>query len=587
MFLLSVLLVLAAAVPSTRGASVCDELHGVPLITSDSGVAPFSSDWSAISFAEPACVAVPTSLEQVQHVIKFARLNGLFVTARGNGHSTGGHVLNGNNIVLDTTGFDSVQVDANGHFVDAGVGAFWFDVVGAAAQVGKRPAAIVDTVSETTVGGVVSLAGTSAVALTNGLVVDAVLAFDAVDGKGNVHRGVSASHDKTLFAAARGGLGQFAVITSVRIRLVDVVPVTAPDGATDATGGQLPPAVIAHTFVFDNDALFAAYVHTLATTATAASVDGADIISLKNDESLFLAVFGAAGSTIYNVVTSNLSPTAKYYHIVNVVDLAPLNPALAAPPSGSLPLGTTAFSWLTFALRNVEQFGRAHESLAWYAPKASRVVFVPHDAKTADLITKVLAKLSGSDEFYSDILPACQLSLKLLDTSLISATSLVRVPRLTREAIEIGVICLDDAASTETQTGQTNLAQRQRRLQSEIDALIRAEAHSKWGAENVKAYAWNSQWECWHDHFGRSAWPLVVALKQEYDPCAILGRGVGIFPQQRTRACSSGIDQPFECSFGSESSSDASSSDTIDSGDSKHLELLQNALNVDVSDFKH
>jgi hypothetical protein len=522
----------------------------------------------------------------VQHVIKFARLNGLFVTARGNGHSTGGHDAHRQQHRAWTPPASTpCTLDAEQCTLSTPVSAPF----GSTSSSRRRRSASGPPLSSTPSprprwAASSRSAGTSAVAFTNGFVVDAVISFDAVDGKGNIHRGVSASHEKTLFAAARGGSGQFAIITNVRIRLVDVQSFDAPDGATDATGGQ-PAAVIAHTFVFADDALFANYVRQIHATAGTALIDGADIISLKNDIALFVAVFGFTnGPGIYGAINS-MSPNAKFYHIVNVVDLVPLNAALATPPNGALPLGTTAFSWFTYALRNVEQFARAHLSVSWYAPKATRVVFVPHDTNTADLITKVLAKLSSSADFYGDIVPACQLSLKLLDTSLISATTLVRVPRLTRDAIEIDVVCLDDISSEQAQTSQTNLAQRKRQLQSEIDALIRAEAHSKWGAENVKAYTWNTQWECWHDHFG-SAWPVVVALKQHYDPCAILGRGAGIFPQQRTRACSTGIDQSFQCSFGDESSSDASTSDTIDSDDSKHLHLLQNALNVDVSDLK-
>jgi hypothetical protein len=575
MFATALLLSAATAMVSAT-YNVCAGLTGMPVRTSAIDVLPFSSDWGGVSVEEPACVAVPSTIQDVSRVIKYARFNGLFVSVRGNGHSTGGHTLNRNNIVLDMSLFDDVTVNSQRTLATAGAGAFWLDVVNAALAVIRRPAAVVDTISETTVGGVLALGGTSAIAFTTGVVVDAIDSFDAVDGKGNVYTFVSPTHDKTLFAAARGGLGQFAVITHVRIRLVPLVPVSVPEQqqppVIDQTGGGTPE-LLSHTIAFASDAAFANYVRSLPATE---SVDGADIISLKNDPDLFDAVFGAAGASIRGALITIFGGDSLFFHLVNVIDFAPTNPALVIPPQGGAPIATNVFTWQSYAFRNLGQFGRARTSLAWYLPKVTRTVFVPHDERASDLVTKILTLLQRND-FYEGV-PACQLSLKLIDTSLVSDTTLFRVPRLTRHVLEIGTVCLDDLRTQAL--NQFNPSILKREQQDEVDTLIRTEATRNWGLENVKAYSWNSQWECWHDHFGKS-WPVVVALKQRFDPCAILNRGVGIFPQQRTRACSAGIDQPFECTFGSESSSDTTT--TIDSDATKHLRVETNALNVDVS----
>jgi cytokinin dehydrogenase len=203
MFFLSMLLLVGVAL----AASVCDKLNVAHVLKN--GLTAFAQDFGGVAFGEPACVVIPQTIEDVQTVIKFARLHGLTVTVRGNGHSTGGQSLNANNIVIDmSTGFGSVGVTAGvadpDHLI-VGAGAKWLDVFQKAESLNKRVPALVDSPSEVTVGGVLSVGGTSTVSKSHGMMIDAIVSFDAVDGKGNIHRSVSATNDKALFAAVRGG----------------------------------------------------------------------------------------------------------------------------------------------------------------------------------------------------------------------------------------------------------------------------------------------------------------------------------------------------------------------------------------------
>jgi FAD/FMN-containing dehydrogenase len=358
--------------------------------------------------------------------------------------------------------------------------------------------------------------------------------------------------------------GQFAVVTEVRVRLVPTIEHVAVSFYVFATAAD------ATNFML--------------TLKDDASVDGIDLVSIKNDIRLFAAIFGSASaSQIKTGFDGALGTPPSSYFFVSVTDLPPQATLPAMVANGFL-ANVGLAPWGAFALRTVQQFIAASADPSWRRPKATRHVFLPFDEKVTLLAAEVATRLE--DEALQGVFPACQMSMKVIDPAKVSPMSLVRIPRESKSVVEFGYTCLDDGLLGGATDG---LQQKQRALQNEVDAIIRPSIERHWGLKNVKAYAWNDQWECWHDHFD-NAWSVVVALKERFDPCAILGRGTNMFPQQRTRACSTDIEQTFTCAFGSELDDDdddddddsSSLSDTIaDSSDSAHYYGVENVLNVD------
>jgi hypothetical protein len=503
---------------------------------SEAAISKFSVDWGALSVQRPACVAHPSSIEQVQRVVVFARENGLTISVRGNGHSTGAQTLNSDQIVIDTSLFNAVSIDATARIATVGAGATWLNLIAAASAAGLRPEAFVDTIGETTIGGVISTGGTSAAALSVGLAIDAVASFDCVDGTGKIYNRVSRDHHARLFASVRGGLGQFAVATTFRIRLVPLVEISS----------GVHVRLTSYALFNPNDVF-----QLLAAVRSTPNLDGADVVSVKADANLLAITIGdmALANALAAAAAMAMAP---YVHFVNVVDFVPL---AATVPTGGFNQATLPF--LSFASRTLTSIAAGKNDVSWFSPKVVRAVFVPNDERIASFVGPIIAKISEPQFLVA--FPGCQLSLKLLNGATARRDSVFRLPRTDNgNVISVEVNCLDDLTAANR---LEQPAQRVLRLLAELDVLFRNGA-TIFGASSVKAYPWNTQFDCWADHFAE-AWGFVVRSKRQFDPCALFNRGVGIFPQTRNRVCAKDIAAPFQCDIDSSETSDSDISDLL------------------------
>lgn len=171
----------------------------------------------------PAAVARPVSPDEVVAVIAEAGRRGLRVMPQATGHGAGGDV--GDDVViLDTRGFDSLDIDLDSRVATAGAGLTWSTVNGTAENhglLGLAGSAPTVCISGYTFGG-----GVGWLARPYGMASSALRAVGYVTGDGRIRRAADDAEeqvDREALFAFRGG-GGVGIATSLEF---DLFP--APD----------------------------------------------------------------------------------------------------------------------------------------------------------------------------------------------------------------------------------------------------------------------------------------------------------------------------------------------------------------------
>ncbi|GAA3744244.1 FAD-binding protein [Salinactinospora qingdaonensis] len=190
--------------------------------TDDATLAWAARDWGSIVQQRPRVVVRPASVADVVAVVGFAAEHGVSLAARGAGHSPFGQGQS-DGLVLDMTSMAAVhRVDRDGVVVEAG--ARWSDVLAATVQAGLTPPTLTDYM-HVTVGGTLAVGGIGGATHHYGTQVDTVRELDVVTGTGELHT-CSPTHNRDLFDAVRGGLGQCGIVVRATITLVEAPPRT-------------------------------------------------------------------------------------------------------------------------------------------------------------------------------------------------------------------------------------------------------------------------------------------------------------------------------------------------------------------------
>jgi cytokinin dehydrogenase len=132
------------------------------------------------------------------------------VSVRGSGHSQSGQCLSEGSIVLDMRGLSGVRIDSAARVALAEAGATWRQVVDGAFAEGLLPRGLT-LVTDTTVGGTLSVAGVGGESFRVGAQVNNVLWLDVAMLDGRIVR-ASPEENREIFDCVRGGLGQCGVI---------------------------------------------------------------------------------------------------------------------------------------------------------------------------------------------------------------------------------------------------------------------------------------------------------------------------------------------------------------------------------------
>jgi FAD/FMN-containing dehydrogenase len=173
----------------------------------------------------PALIIQPRTVDDVAAAIQYAVDNGLLLSVKSGGHSVLAFGTNDDGVVIDLSGFNSIDVldEVAGH-VRIGTGAVWGDVATTLAKHGLSLTSG-DTKS-VGVGGLTLGGGVGWMVRNHGLTIDSLLAADIVTVRGQALR-LSATENPDLFWAIRGGGGNFGVATHLEFMAQRVTTVHA------------------------------------------------------------------------------------------------------------------------------------------------------------------------------------------------------------------------------------------------------------------------------------------------------------------------------------------------------------------------
>ncbi len=164
----------------------------------------------------PAMIALCADVADVITAVNFARQNGMLVAVRGGGHNAAGLGTCDDGLVIDLSPMKGVHVDVKKKTALVQAGCTLGDVDHATHAFGMAlPTGINSTtgISGLTLGG-----GLGHLTRKCGLTIDNMLEADVVLADGSYVK-ASASENKDLFWALRGGGGNFGVVTSFLFKL--------------------------------------------------------------------------------------------------------------------------------------------------------------------------------------------------------------------------------------------------------------------------------------------------------------------------------------------------------------------------------
>jgi FAD/FMN-containing dehydrogenase len=178
----------------------------------------FLTNFGHVHYWRPTVVVKPTSTQDVQAALAWARRHGLTVSTRGAAHSQSELAINQGGVLLDMKSMSRIlAVDAAAATVTVEPGAIWRDVVARVYRQGLIPPVLTNNLS-VTVGGTLSIAGIGVASFRYGAQTDNVDELEVVTIDGTLHR-CSRKEKSDLFWGVLSGLGQLAVIVKATLRL--------------------------------------------------------------------------------------------------------------------------------------------------------------------------------------------------------------------------------------------------------------------------------------------------------------------------------------------------------------------------------
>jgi FAD binding domain len=180
--------------------------------------------WNLAADQRPSAVAFVESAEDVAEVVRFAARHELKVTAQGTGHGAVALGPLDETILIKTERMRGVEVDSDAQTarVEAGVLVAELSQAAQAHGLSSLPGSSPDVgVTGFTLGG-----GLSWLGRRYGFACNRVHAIELVGADGEA-RTVDGENDPDLFWALRGGGGDYAIVTALRLNLVPIADVYA------------------------------------------------------------------------------------------------------------------------------------------------------------------------------------------------------------------------------------------------------------------------------------------------------------------------------------------------------------------------
>ncbi|MCP2303970.1 FAD-binding protein [Actinokineospora globicatena] len=188
------------------------------LVVDDAAREAVATDLGNIVRHKPHAVLRPGSAKDIATMVRFCRERKLSVSTRGQGHTTHGQGLSAG-LLIENKHLNTVHsLTPRTAVVDSGLK--WMDLTKAAFAHKTTPPTLT-AYTGLSIGGTLSVGGIGGLVggLNSGLQVDHVRELEVVTGTGDIER-CSRTHQRDLFDAVLGGLGQCGVITKATLDLV-------------------------------------------------------------------------------------------------------------------------------------------------------------------------------------------------------------------------------------------------------------------------------------------------------------------------------------------------------------------------------
>jgi hypothetical protein len=210
---------LFTGLPSIDVEALRSRLFGDVYGPDDEGWDEARRAWNLAVDQRPAAVALPITDADVVEVVNFAREQGLRVAPQTTGHGASAITTLENTILLSTRRMRGVRIDPKAQRARVRAGAIWQDVTAPASAYGLAPLA--GSAHDVGVVGYTLGGGLSWLAREHGFACDSVTAIELVTADGAFIR-TDEHNDPELFAALKGGGGNFGVVTAIEFKLYPV-----------------------------------------------------------------------------------------------------------------------------------------------------------------------------------------------------------------------------------------------------------------------------------------------------------------------------------------------------------------------------
>ena len=196
-----------------------DILAGPVVAPGDEGWDAARAAWNLAIDQNPALVAVPHSIEDVQAIVAYAAGNGLRIAMQGTGHNAAAIDSLAGSILVRTHELRGVAIDVEQRSARVLAGDIWDDVVQPASKVGLMPLA--GSSPDVGVVGYSLGGGIGWMARKHGLAANSVTAIELVTAEGDLIR-ADAEHHAELFWSLRGGGASPAAVVAMEMELYAV-----------------------------------------------------------------------------------------------------------------------------------------------------------------------------------------------------------------------------------------------------------------------------------------------------------------------------------------------------------------------------
>ena len=207
--------------PAWRATSLAGLTSGAVHLPGDPAYDAARLPWNVALDQRPAAVSVPRTVADVQLVVRAAAAEGLRVAPQSTGHNAGPLVARGLDdvVLLRMHELRGVSVDPARRIVRVEGGALWIDATEPAADHGL--AALHGSSPDVGITGYTLGGGIGWYARKLGLASNSLAAVELITAEGE-HVRASATENRELFWALRGGGGSFGVVTALELRLFPV-----------------------------------------------------------------------------------------------------------------------------------------------------------------------------------------------------------------------------------------------------------------------------------------------------------------------------------------------------------------------------